>query len=248
LTTGNGISATGVHLPATLRAAAPHQNARGRTTGRLVVRAADLHAAIREGQESNLVLLVVDASGSMGARQRIAEVKGAVLALLRDAYQRRDIVALVTFRGGGASVVLPPTSSVEVAAARLDAVPTGGRTPIAEGLLTAAEVLRIERLRAPERRPLLVLVTDGRATSGADALPRAMKAAALLAKTGVQSVVVDCETGHVRLGLAGRLAAALGAEHLPLAELAADPLADVVRTRTRPTRDPGPRNPGRSAA
>lgn len=112
------------------------------------------------------MLFVVDASGSMAARQRMAAVKGAVLSLLMDAYQRRDKVGLITFRGKEAAVVLPPTSSVDAAAARLETLPTGGRTPLAAGLLKAHDVLRVERLRDPSRRPLLLVVTDGRATGG----------------------------------------------------------------------------------
>lgn len=157
---------TKLHLAATVQAAAPHQRARGRSGRGLVVRRDDLRQATREGREGNLVLFVVDASGSMAARQRMSAVKGAVLSLLLDAYQRRDKVGLVTFRGKDAELVLPPTSSVDAAAARLEMLPTGGRTPVAAGLLKAHEVLRVERLRDPSRRPLLVVVTDGRATGG----------------------------------------------------------------------------------
>ena len=158
-------SVTRLHLPATFVAAAPHQVARGRSApGGLALRKEDLREARYEGRESNLILFVVDASGSMAARARMSAVKGAVLSLLLDAYQRRDKVGLVTFRGDDATLALPPTSSVEAAAARLSALPTGGRTPLAAGLLRAHEVLRTERLRDPRRRPLLVVVTDGRAT------------------------------------------------------------------------------------
>ncbi len=129
----------------------------------------DLREAVREGREGNLVLFAVDASGSMAARQRMRAVKGAVLSLLLDAYQRRDKVGLVTFRGAGAELALPPTSSVEAAARRLTSLATGGRTPLAAGLAKAARVLAAERLRDPRRRALLVVVTDGRATSGSDA-------------------------------------------------------------------------------
>nr|WP_307801895.1 putative cobaltochelatase [Actinomadura violacea] len=215
--------ARGLHLTATLRAAAPHQHARGRTGSGLVVQPEDLREAVRDGREGNLVLFVVDASGSMAARKRMRAVKGAVLSLLLDAYQRRDKVGLVTFRGKDAELALPPTSSVEAGARRLDALPTGGRTPLSAGLVRAAEVLRVERLRDPARRPLLVVVTDGRATHGPD--PSA--AAGLLA--GVASVVVDCESGPVRLGLAAALGARLGAEVVRLDRLAADALAGVVR-------------------
>lgn len=119
---------TKLHLAATVHAAAPHQRARGRGGPGLVIRRDDLREAVREGREGNLVLFVVDASGSMAARQRMSAVKGAVLSLLLDAYQRRDKVGLITFRGATAELALPPTSSVEAGAARLDKLPTGGRT------------------------------------------------------------------------------------------------------------------------
>jgi len=186
---------------------------------------ADLREAVRVGREGNLVLFVVDASGSMAARQRMSAVKGAVLSLLLDAYQRRDKVGLITFRGQGAELALPPTSSVEAGARRLTTLATGGRTPLAAGLAKAAKVLAAEHSRDPARRPLLVIVTDGRATSGAGAdLTRAVRTLA-----GVTSVVVDCESGPVRLGLAGALARMLGGTAIRLDELAAGTIKSVVR-------------------
>jgi len=181
---------------------------------------ADLREAVREGREGNLVLFAVDASGSMAARQRMRAVKGAVLSLLLDAYQRRDKVGLVTFRGAEAEVALPPTSSVEAAARRLTSLATGGRTPLAAGLARAARVLAAERLRDPRRRALLVVVTDGRATSGSDAdLARAVALLRGTGLTGTASVVVDCEASVLRLGLAGRLAVQLGATLVGMDEL-----------------------------
>ncbi|MEU1667775.1 putative cobaltochelatase [Streptomyces sparsogenes] len=220
---------TKLHLAATVRAAAPHQHDRGRRGPGLVVRRDDLREAVREGREGNLVLFVVDASGSMAARKRMSAVKGAVLSLLLDAYQRRDKVGLITFRGAEAAVALPPTSSVDAGAARLERLPTGGRTPLAAGLLKAREVLRIERLRDPSRRPLLVVVTDGRATGGVDPVGRAGRAARLLADDKVASVVVDCESGPVRLGLAGALAQDLRGTPVTLDELRADSVTALVR-------------------
>ncbi|ANP54276.1 magnesium chelatase subunit D [Streptomyces griseochromogenes] len=220
---------TKLHLAATVRAAAPHQRARGRSGPGLVLRRDDLRQATREGREGNLVLFVVDASGSMAARQRMSAVKGAVLSLLLDAYQRRDKVGLVTFRGASADVALPPTSSVDAAAARLESLPTGGRTPLAAGLLKAHEVLRVERLRDPARRALVVVVTDGRATGGPEPVALAGRAARLFAAEGVASVVVDCESGPVRLGLAGQLAGELGGTAVTLDELRADSIAGLVR-------------------
>jgi magnesium chelatase subunit D len=185
------------------------------------VRPEDLRFARREGRVGNLVLFCVDASGSMGARSRTGAVKAAVLSLLLDAYQRRDKVGLVTFRDTGARVALTPTSSVEMGAKRLRELPTGGRTPLAAGLLTARQVLAAERLRDPQREPLLVLVTDGRANAGPEPVERAFAAARALAADGVATVVVDAESGPVRLGLAAGLATELGAPVVRLAELAA---------------------------
>ncbi|MFB8444104.1 putative cobaltochelatase [Streptomyces niveus] len=220
---------TKLHLAATVQAAAPHQRARGRSGRGLVVRRDDLRQATREGREGNLVLFVVDASGSMAARQRMSAVKGAVLSLLLDAYQRRDKVGLITFRGKDATVALPPTSSVDAAAVRLETLPTGGRTPLSAGLLKAHDVLRVERMRDPARRPLLVVVTDGRATGGPDPVALGTRAARLHAAEGTASVVVDCESGPVRLGLAGALAGELGGTAVTLDELRADSIAGLVR-------------------
>jgi len=223
------VDAAGLHLSATLRAAARHQRERGRAVGApLRVRAGDLREARREGRVGNLVLFCVDASGSMGARARMAAVKAAVLSLLLDAYQRRDKVGLVTFRGTGATVTLPPTSSVEAGAARLRSLPSGGRTPLATGLLTARQVLEVERRRDPSRAPLLVLLSDGRGNVGSDPVGAARRAAAGLAADGVAAVVVDCESGPVRLHLAGAIAVELDATLVRLEDLAADGLRGLV--------------------
>ncbi|KOX08791.1 VWA domain-containing protein [Nocardiopsis sp. NRRL B-16309] len=224
---------TSLHLVETVRAAVsrPRGGDLPLGGGRLRIQPRDLRVAVREGQETNLILFCVDASGSMAARKRMSEVKTAVLSLLLDAYRRRDKVGLVTFRGRTAELALPPTRSVDVAAARLDDLPAGGRTPIAEGLVEAARVLRRERLRDPKLRPLLVVVTDGRATGGRGAVARAMNAADHVAGLGVTTVVVDSETGPMRLGLAATLAARLGADHLPVSEVSADALGSAVRER-----------------
>ncbi|MCQ4119356.1 magnesium chelatase subunit D family protein [Rhodococcus tibetensis] len=219
----------GLHLVGTLFAAADRQVARGRTAGRMILDSADLRGAIREGREGNLVVFVVDASGSMAARDRLSAVTGAVVSLLRDAYQRRDKVAVITMRGRDAELVLPPTSSVDIAVRRLRGMRTGGKSPLAEGFLRARQVVLRERLRDPQRRALVVTLTDGRATGSKDALHRATVAAGLLADSAVASVVVDCETGMVRLGLAAELARHLRGGYVRLGELSAQHVAGVVR-------------------
>ncbi|AXT83806.1 magnesium chelatase [Aeromicrobium sp. A1-2] len=218
-----------IHLMETIRAAAPHQRTRGRTGQGLAFRADDLRLAVKEGHESNLILFCVDASGSMAARKRMEQVKTAILSLLMDAYQRRDKVGLITFRQDGAELALPPTGSIDIAATRLAELPAGGRTPLAEALLKTADVLRLERVRDPRRRPLLVVITDGRATYGDDAVARAHRVAAHLGATGVAALVIDCETGSFRMGLARRLADHLLAEYVPLGEVSASALTDVVK-------------------
>ncbi|NMO89976.1 VWA domain-containing protein [Actinomycetospora sp. TBRC 11914] len=230
------------HLPATVLAAA-----RGGRRGRAAPE--DLRHALREGREGNLVLFCVDASGSMAARRRMNAVAGAVVALLRDAYQRRDKVGVVTFRGPGATVVLPPTTSVHTAHHRLADLRTGGRTPLADGLRTARRVLRAERVRDPRRRGLLIVLTDGRATvssgsgsAGATPLVEALEAARGLAReagpgrrragsggAAMSTVVVDCESGPVRLGLAGRVAGAAAGAVVTLDELTGDSVAAVAQ-------------------
>ncbi|WP_288797655.1 magnesium chelatase subunit D family protein [uncultured Arsenicicoccus sp.] len=227
---GQGISLTGTVLRAASRVVS------GRAAGDpLGVHPGDLCRSVRRGKEGNLVVFVVDTSGSMGARQRIREVKTACVSLLLDAYQRRDKVAVLTFAGQRADLVLPPTTSVELAERLLARVPTGGRTPLAEGLTAAYELVRRERAKDPHRRALLVVLTDGRASSGGrQAIPRAHRVAAGIAHTGIASVVVDCEEARAgfRLGLARDLARHLRAEHLELRQLAAEQLSGAIRQRT----------------
>jgi magnesium chelatase subunit D len=188
--------------------------------------ASDLREAVRQQRTGNLVVIAVDASGSMGAQQRMEAAKGAVLSLLLDAYQRRDKVAMVTFRGDGASVVLKPTSSVEVARARLAELPTGGRTPLADGIRAAADLGA--QAGQGDRLPLLVFITDGRATAGAgpggDPVAAARDAAVVVRRRKMSAVVVDAEDGPTRLGLARELAETMGARYLTLAELASGAL------------------------
>lgn len=216
----------GTHVFATLLAAVNNQ----RRPGRPRVQPDDVRRAVREGREGNLVIFVVDASGSMAARDRMSAVGGATLSLLRDAYQRRDKVAVITFRGQRADVLLPPTSSVYIAGRRLARFDTGGKTPLAQGLLAARDVVLREKARDRARRPLVVVLTDGRATGGPDPLGRTRTAARLLVAEGAAAVVVDCETSFVRLGLAEQLAQQLEAPVVRLAQLQAGELTSLVKT------------------
>lgn len=188
----------------------------------------DLHQQIRAGKNANLILFVVDASGSMAAQRRMEAVKGAVLSLLTDAYQQRDQVAVISFRGDSAQLLLSPTRSVDLAERNLRELPTGGRTPLPHALSVALETL--EKTDMP---PLLVLLSDGKAnvalSDGNDPWQESLRFAELFAARGVPALVLDTETGYLRLGRARQLAQALGAECLTLEELSAENLALTVR-------------------
>jgi magnesium chelatase subunit D len=186
----------------------------------------DLRADLRVAPAAHLVVVSVDLSGSMGTPRRATAATGAVLGLLDDAYQRRHRVALVAFRGDGADVLLSPTSSIEIARNRLSDLATGGATPLAAGIRRALDVIRTGGRDG--EHPLLVLITDGRATGRTDALERALEAAAVVRRRAVTALVLDCEDGPILLGLASRLAAAMGARHVRLADVEDDPARAVL--------------------
>jgi magnesium chelatase subunit D len=226
-------------LMATLRAAAPEQPARRRRLTNpehgpaLLLEPDDLRARVRRGRPRRLVLFVVDASGSMGARDRMSATKGAVLSLLLDAYRKRDRVGMLAFRDTGAEVLLPPTNSVELAEERLHALPVGGRTPLAGGLRLAAAVIERAR-RSVDAEPLIVLISDVRpnmAPAGADPWRMALEAAAHIRAAGWEAIVIDTESGRAPLGLGRPLAAAMGAQHLKLDHLRAGHVEWAVRAR-----------------
>ena len=175
-----------------------------------LVRREDLRQAVREEKAGNLLILVVDASASMGVERRMGAVKGAVLSLLMDAYQRRDRVAVITFGGEDADVVLRPTGSMEIARARLADLATGGRTPLAAGLQAALDLAK----NAPaSHQPFLILISDGRATwapEGHDPLETALRTAAAVRQRALPALVLDVEDGHARLGLAAQVAETMG--------------------------------------
>src|SRR5450830_1024275 len=217
---------------ATLRSAVLRSAAEGVQEGAVQLQASDLHGKVKAGKNANLILFVVDASGSMAAQRRMEAVKGAVLALLTDVYQRRDQVAVIGFRGDKASVLLAPTRSVDLAEQGLRELPTGGRTPLPHALQLALQTLDQSNGTAP---PLLVLLSDGKGNvaleNGGDPWRETLALAEQLAARGTPALVLDTETGYVRLGRAAQLAQALGAECMTLDELTADNLALTIRAR-----------------
>ena len=225
---------TDLAIDATLRASAPLQALRGRMPGaRLILRGGDLRVKVRARPTRHLILFVVDASRSMGARRRMGQTKGAVLSLLVDAYQKRDRVGLITFGGTTARLALAPTRSVRVAARELSDLPVGGASPVAHGLAMALRVVESARLREPSVVPLVVLLTDGRGnvplSPSGDPTADALAMADRLGLEGISGLVIDTEGGPVRLGLAASLARAWGADLKPLDDLGGHALPEAVR-------------------
>lgn len=220
-----------IALDATIRAAACRQNQRGGDLA-VAIEPADLREKVRERKLGTTLLFVVDASGSMGAQQRMTSVKGAILSLLIDAYQKRDRVGLVAFRGERADVLLSPTSSVELARTSLQELPVGGKTPLAHGLAKGLEVLIRELQINRHTIPRMVLISDGRANVSRGSCPPyedAREVAAQIRDAKISSLVIDSESGFLSLGMAEALSGDLGAQYIRLADIGAEKLADVVK-------------------
>lgn len=220
-------------LIATLRAAAPYQRQRQIISAHgMVILPRDYRQKVRRRPAAHTILFVVDASGSMGAYRRMVAVKGAILSLLLDAYQRRDRVGMVAFRGQQADVVLMPTSSIIQARERLAELPTGGATPLAHALLTAQQLLLTDSRRRTAV-PLLVLVSDGRAnvplSSGAAVEEELWTVCARVRRQGIACLAIDTESGPLRLRLMPHWATALGARYVCLEELRAERVTASVR-------------------
>ncbi|SEI37778.1 magnesium chelatase subunit D [Dyadobacter sp. SG02] len=192
----------------------------------------DLHQKVRNGKTGHLILFVVDASGSMAAGKRMEAVKGSVMHLLQDAYQKRNMVAVIAFRGVEATVLLEPTRSTELAGQALEKLPTGGRTPLPHALQLAENMLA--SLSKNDRiQPFLVILSDGKANvplpgASGDAWRQSVQLAENLK---FPSLVLDTESGYVRYGKARELAGALGGEYLSLQALSADEITETISER-----------------
>ncbi len=221
---------------AILRAAAPFQRQRAHEGQAIALRRWDLRQKVRVRRARNVVLFVVDASWSMAAEARMEATKGAILSLLLDAYQRRDRVGLVMFQKESATLLLPPTNSVELARRRLENVPTGGKTPLSRGLLLGYQVLEQVRRQDREAMPLLVLVTDGQGNVAMTELSpqeEARRVAEQIGRRGIRCVVIDTEHEQFDRGLARQIAEAAHGEYYRLATVQAQTLVRTVREQLR---------------
>lgn len=219
---------------ATIRAAAPYQKLRQKNGCALAIKDEDLRQKVREKRIGSTFLFAVDASGSMGAKERMRAVKGAIFYMLQEAYQKRDRVGMIAFRRQQAEVLLPITRSVDLAQKQLAELPTGGKTPLADGLALALTILCRLSKKDREMEPILVLVTDGRANAvdadGTDGpVESAIKMAEHIRKAKITSVVIDTEKDFIKLGIAKQIAAAMGASYYTLSDLSKESILRIVR-------------------
>jgi len=235
----------------TLRAAAPYQRLRAATKmeqeklstqsqqlkqqgGKglsLVIKPQDYRRKAREKRIGAYQLFVVDASGSMAARHRMEATKAAILSLLRDSYIHRDSVGLIAFRKESAEVLLPFTRSVERAERLLASMPTGGKTPLAHGLRMAYTMCdRLLRAHRAERIQI-ICITDGRATSGDsdDPVSESKQWARIVGTLPVDCIVIDSETGFIKLGLAKELCKLMNGSYYAMDTISADRILRVSR-------------------
>lgn len=234
---------TDIAFDATVRASAVHQKHRKKNSEAgpaLIIKKRDLREKVRQRKVSTLMVLTVDASGSMGVMDRMEAAKGTILSLLLDAYQHRDRVAMVAFRGKGGYVLLPPTAGVELAKKMLVNLPTGGKTPLGAGIMKALSLIKSERKKDPTVVPMLVLLSDGRSNislvDGADPMSEIGQLGKLVRGEGIYSIVIDSEVTrqNKRVGFtfefARDIAAWMGAKYYRLDQLNAVSLGAVIAT------------------
>jgi len=222
-----------IAIDATLRAAAPHQKGRRSNGCAVVIRHEDIRRKEREKRTGNIFLFLVDASGSMGARERMKAVKGVVFKMLADTYQKRDRVGMIAFRRDRAEVLLPITRSIEFAQKKLAALPTGGKTPLAQGLIKAEDMLDRLYKQDPLQDPVLILITDGRATNSlnknTDPVRDALSEAERIGHRHMLAAVIDTESSFIKLGLAKELAQKMGASYFHVDKISEDRLLCIGR-------------------
>jgi magnesium chelatase subunit D len=224
-----------IAIDATVRTAA--RNGSVTEDGNLSIKDTDVMEKVYQRRTGVTIVFLVDASGSMGARKRMSAVKGAMLSILTDAYQKRDRVALVSFRGPGAEILVPPTNSVELAKRRMEVMPTGGKTPLAKGLAVAERLLMNERVKRPKDLYLLVVVSDGRGNipliKDNDPTDDSLKMCISIRENRFRSLFLDTEQGMIKLGLGKKMSDALGAKYMKLDDIGSDAISKAAKNATQ---------------
>ncbi len=211
-----------IDFAATIRKAAPFQKIRPQNTLAIRICKDDLQQKVREQRIGNTILFLVDASGSMGIQQRMKEAKAGVFSLLKDAYVHRDTVGLMTFRKEKSELLLPPTRSFTRAYELLQEIKTGGRTPLFHGLRSSLELLGNLKNKDKNSEPILVVFTDGKATSihkGENTMKNIREIAEKYRTLKIKTFLIDTECGFIRLGYAKQIANWLNADYFHIDDL-----------------------------
>jgi len=224
-----------IAISSTVRAAAPFQSIRGRKD-HLIIKEQDLRYKEKERKMRHTVIFLVDGSGSMGVEQRMIQTKGAILSLLMDCYQKRDKVAMIVFRKDRAETILPPTASHELALKRLKEIPTGGKTPLSAGLMEAYKLIRLLKIKEPENRFLVLLITDGKANvslRGKNTLEELQRICFMLKDFPfVDFIIIDTENkkGFMKIDLALRIAQWLGGRYFLMEKIKSENLIGIINS------------------
>ena len=226
-----------VAFDATLLASSPYQSKRSKNGNAVAIETSDIREKVRKKKVGNTILFVVDSSGSMGVNKRMQETKTAIFSLLVDAYQKRDRVGMVVFKQNEAELILPPTSSVELAKKQLESIPTGGKTPLSKGLHTGLDCLTRELKKQKNIKPLMILLSDGKANvsinQDKNPFDEAKQVAAGIKEAGINSIVINTESGILKFGRMEIISEILDAKYYHLEDLKADTIVSFVnRTLT----------------
>ena len=234
-------------LDATIRTAAPHQSSREKKGLAIAIETSDIREKVRERKIGNLLLFVVDASGSMGTIL-MSETKGAIFSLLLDAYKRRDKVGLVAFREDSAEILLPPTNSIELAKKLLEELPTGGKTPLVHGLVTGYQLIKSHLRKESQSLPIMILISDCRPNvpwhetpyydyrynevGYPKVLEEVLSMAQYIQSEGqIKSLVIEVDDRYDHMSKGRDIAEAMGAQYFRIQDLQAKGIVRLLRSR-----------------
>ena len=217
---------------ATIRAAAPYQKKNKENNLMINIKKEHIRVKVREKRTGASILFVVDSSGSMGVKKRMEAVKGAVMSLLKDAYEKRDRVGMVSFRRDKAEELLPITRSIDLAQKKLEKLATGGKTPLAEGIAKAYTIIKNEMRKDKEVVPLIVFLSDGKgnfSASGKDPVKESLEMAEKIKNERIRAIVIDTEEGFIKLEMAKTLSEAMKAEYYKLENLRSEDMLKLIK-------------------
>lgn len=217
---------------ATIRAAAPYQKKNKENNLMINIKKEHIRVKVKEKRTGTSILFVVDSSGSMGVKKRMEAVKGTIMSLLKDAYEKRDRVGMISFRRDRAEELLPITRSIDLAQKKLEKLATGGKTPLAEGIAKAYTIMKNEIRKDKEIVPLIVFLSDGKgnfSVSGKDPVKESIEMAEKIKNDGIRAIVIDTEEGFIKLEMAKTLSEVMKADYYKLENLKSGDMLKLIK-------------------